>query len=187
MIILIDAYNLIKQMLKTTSVTDDEKRAFIKELKKYATKRSHNLVLVFDGGFESYITKENEGPVEIVYAGYKHSADDYIKDYLAKSKNKNLILVSSDIELKDKAKSLGIEAFNVDEFYSKVKESFQKEKIKLQGQIQKTSFTDDLELDELMLSDFSQIPFKDEVKVVVKNDNSLSKKDKKRDTILKKL
>ena len=170
------------------ALTDDEKMAFIKELKKYSTNKGHNLVLVFDGGFESYVTKEHDGPVEIIYAGYKHSADDYIKDYLSKNKNKNLILVSSDIELKNRATSLGVEAFNADEFYYKVKEAFQEKKnISLQDAIKKTSSADNLELDELMMSDFSQIPFKDEVKVVIKNENSISKKDKKRDTILKKL
>lgn len=198
MIILIDAYNLIKQVLEVSRVSDDQINKFINELKKYSKKKNHHIVLVFDGGFQSFPIREIDGLVEIVYVGYGHSADDFIKDYLEKNHKRDLILVSSDLELKNKAKSLSVEAFDVFEFYNKVKELFEpfdsaqgRKKIdyQAQGSLQKISDESDAELDELMMLDFSAVPLKKEdlqfkIKSQAKN---IPKKEKKREMILRKL
>lgn len=191
MIILIDAYNLIKQVIGNSHASDDQRKQFINELKRYSKKKNHKIVLVFDGGFHSFVTREKDGFLEVIYVGYNHSADDYIKDYLTKNKNQNLILVSSDLELKKKAESLNIEAFDAFEFYSKVKEAFdQKIKVNFSDDIKKMSDEQNSELDELMILGSDKLPLKKDD--FVSNLDSISKsavpkKEKKRDSILKKL
>jgi predicted RNA-binding protein with PIN domain len=192
MIILIDAYNLIKQVIGQSFIEEDQRGRFIKEFKVYAKKKRHKLILVFDGGFQSFPVVEREDLVDIVYVGYGHSADDYIKDYLEKNNKRDMILVSSDLELKNKAKSLSVEAFDVFEFYGRLKESFEQKLLFKSTNTPFLKITEESnpELDELMMSELGDVPLKKDdfdFKIDKKKFKIESKKETKRDKILKKL
>src|SRR5579863_9041291 len=100
MIIVVDAYNLLRSVppYKKT-ITDRERVAFIAQLSAYGRRKGHKIVIVFDGGPYEWPHKENGKTVQIVYSGIHESADDYIKEYVDAHKAKDLLLVSSDSEL----------------------------------------------------------------------------------------
>lgn len=97
MIILIDAYNVIKQTSSTGHISEQQRAAFIKKLIQYAREREHRIIVVFDGGetYESY----SSGPVRVVYSGHETNADTILKKLCAQLKREQVMLVSSDREI----------------------------------------------------------------------------------------
>jgi len=100
MIIVVDAYNLLRATppYKKT-ITDKERAQFIAQLSGYGRNKGHKIVIVFDGGPHEWPFKENMKIVQVVYSGMHETADDYIKEYIQAHKAKDLLLVSSDSEL----------------------------------------------------------------------------------------
>lgn len=100
MIIIVDAYNLLRATppYKKT-ITDKERAQFIARLSSYGRNKGHKIVIVFDGGPHEWPFKENMKIAQVVYSGIHETADDYIKEYIEKHKAKDLLLVSSDAEL----------------------------------------------------------------------------------------
>jgi predicted RNA-binding protein with PIN domain len=100
MIILVDAYNLLRATppYKKT-ITEKERMQFIARLSGYGRAKGHKIVIVFDGGPHEWPFKENMKIVQVVYSGIHETADDYIKEYIQAHKAKDLLLVSSDSEL----------------------------------------------------------------------------------------
>jgi predicted RNA-binding protein with PIN domain len=100
MIIVVDAYNLLRATppYKKT-ITDKERAQFIAQLSAYGRAKGHKIIIVFDGGPHEWPFKENFKIVQVVYSGIHESADDYIKEYIEAQKEKDLLLVSSDSEL----------------------------------------------------------------------------------------
>lgn len=97
--IIIDGYNLLKQILPHIMVSSRERNHFIARLNVYAKHKGHNIICVFDGGDRERPTSDRIGKVTVVYSGYQLSADAYIKEYVAKRKAYDILLVSSDREL----------------------------------------------------------------------------------------
>ncbi len=100
MIIVVDAYNLLRSVppYKKT-ITDKERVQFIAQLGAYGRRKGHKMIIVFDGGPHEWPFKENMKAMTIVYSGIHDSADDYIKEYVEAHRAKDLLLVSSDAEL----------------------------------------------------------------------------------------
>lgn len=100
MIIIVDAYNLLRATppYKKT-ITDKERKHFIANLSAYGRAKGHKIIIVFDGGPHEWPFKENFKIIQVVYSGIHESADDYIKEYIEAHKEKDLLLVSSDSEL----------------------------------------------------------------------------------------
>lgn len=113
---MIDAYNILKQINSREFIKDEEKEAFQKKLKRYADRRKHKLVVVYDGGPYDWTHKETAGLMKIVYSGRHESADIFIMHYLEQHESKDLLLVSSDHELGLYASSLGIPSINALDF-----------------------------------------------------------------------
>ncbi len=100
MIIIVDAYNLLRSIPPyKKAITEQERARFIIQLGTYGHRKKHKMVIVFDGGPHEWPFKENGKTVQIVYSGMHESADDYIKEYIDLHKAKDLLLVSSDSEL----------------------------------------------------------------------------------------
>lgn len=100
MIIIVDAYNLLRSVPPYKKTTTDQERAqFIAQLGAYGRRKGHKMVIVFDGGPHEWPFKESGKTVTVVYSGIHESADDYIKEYVEAHKAKDLLLVSSDSEL----------------------------------------------------------------------------------------
>jgi predicted RNA-binding protein with PIN domain len=117
MILLVDGYNVVKQAMLKSEITDQERNTFIKQLGKYCKIKGHKARLVFDGGPSDATKKENLHGVTVVYSGYSESADDYIKDYLDDHKALDILLVSSDRDICRHASRLNIEQIDAIDFY----------------------------------------------------------------------
>ena len=80
MIILIDAYNLLKTVLHVQFIELSQRNMFLQMFDKYAQRRtSHEVILVFDGGQDPYEIEKNYKHLTLFYSGFMQSADDIIK------------------------------------------------------------------------------------------------------------
>lgn len=193
MIILIDAYNLLKTVLHTQFIQDAQRSNFLQLFEKYAQFRKANeLVLVFDGGQDPYEVEQNYKHVTLFYSGFMQSADDIIKKKLKTYQAFDVLLVTSDRELRQYAKQYQIESLGSMEFYrifqDVMKLQDQKEMIVAQT-IHKTTVSEDIDVDKLMEFGSRLLVAKDQdksVKVVMRHHDEPgnSKKDKK---LLKKI
>lgn len=152
MIIVVDGYNVLKQ-LSSKQISEAERKTFIAQLSKYGRFKHHEMVVVFDGGPSDWVYKERIAGVLVVYSGPQQSADDYIKEYLGKRRTDDIILVSNDRELKQRAAQLSIQSLDALYFYSLVKgvaqEIAQQDKTPSSGLVKLTQ-EENPELDELM-------------------------------------
>jgi len=100
MIIIIDAYNYLKNVLRVSFVSAHEIQSCLAKYKKYAALRNNQVVFVFDAGPYDQVTIETKGQgLEVYYSGSWKSADDVIKDMIIQRKHEDLLLVTSDREI----------------------------------------------------------------------------------------
>jgi len=151
MIIIVDAYNVLKQ-IKKGLINQFERNAFIKKLRQYGCTKRYSIVVVFDGGQCTWPMIEKNDPVAIVYSGDHLSADDYIRRYIKEHKNKELMLVTNDGELKKNAQRYEVDALDSLVFYALLSSNAHERssKTKKNGQLIKLSQDTLSEVDALM-------------------------------------
>jgi predicted RNA-binding protein with PIN domain len=190
MIIVVDAYNVVKQIVNKKEITDSERTEFLNQMQNYAHQKGHSIIIVFDGGPDQWPSQETIGELSVVYSGYQDDADTYIKDYLAKNKGKDLLLVSSDRELRDTADRLHIPWIDAVSFYRLVQERVREEpkrsKIRGQGPVVKTTTTHEPELDRLMQEATKYVEHKAEDKTPARQ-TSKEKVPKKKRILMRKI
>jgi predicted RNA-binding protein with PIN domain len=153
--IIIDGYNVLKQALGIKMISDEQRRGFINMLGRYAERKNHTIVVVFDGGPDTWPLQQKDHGILVTYSGIKQSADDLIKKAL--QQKPHVLLVSSDNELKAAAKH-GTMVMDSLEFYTLVKQELMpKEKTVAKGSLQKTSKEENPLVDELMRKDTQPI------------------------------
>lgn len=151
--IIIDGYNVLKQMLTDEQIGLPQRRAFINMLGKYAAKKNHNVTVIFDGGPDTWPTQEKDHGVTVIYSGTKQTADDIIKKLLS-TKKYGILLVSSDNELKAAAARAEGASINADDFYALVKDELTQKSDQSSTDILIKTTTDSVSwLDELMRTD----------------------------------
>jgi predicted RNA-binding protein with PIN domain len=123
MTIIIDGYNVLKQVGPALQVSQSQKNNFITLLVTYTQRKHHNPIIVFDGGSSAYPTQEHYGAVTVIYAGFKTTADDYIKTLLTHYKGYELLLISTDRALNRYADKLNIPSLDSSDFYQFLKQS----------------------------------------------------------------
>ena len=146
--IIIDGYNVLKQLLGSGEISLSQRRAFINMLGKYAQKKNHDICVIFDGGPDVWPSQEIDHGITVVYSGIKQSADDLIKVAMQK-KSHGLLIVSSDNELKMAAAKRNITSIDALEFYSLVRHEMQSKPGKTQSGLVKTSTEENALLDSL--------------------------------------
>ena len=153
MIIVIDAYNFIKHVSGKSLISDKEIRGWIDTFKKYTRLKTNKVVLVFDAG--PYICQSDEihENVTIIYSGQKQSADDVIKTWLANHRGVDVLVVTSDREIRNFASGIDILSVASDDFYNifvRVMHCEETYEQKIKHTLHKTTMVESLELDELM-------------------------------------
>jgi predicted RNA-binding protein with PIN domain len=155
-IIVIDGYNLIKQLFSTNRISHAKRDGYVDLLINQSQNRGHRLIIVFDGGEFGLPSIENRGNAQILYSGYRESADDVIKRYVSEHRSLDLLVVTSDRAIHDFVRNLGIRTLKSLDF----SQMFFEEK-KLNGQraehiVQKPTIRlskdSTQELDDLMMS-----------------------------------
>ncbi len=208
MIVIIDGYNLIKQVFhKIKGKLEGQRNQLIKELGYYKKKKTSSIdqiILVFDGGFTSHADRQIHNGVIVVFSGNKDSADDWIIKFTKKHKNEEMLLVTKDNKLRSSCKRYGADSVDVYDFYDIVQntilEDIEKE-FKLSNNIQIIKHDDnyvnddqlegfehsnnealDILMSQADLSDFKKDKkdtFKEKQEKMSKEDKRLYKKIKK--------
>jgi predicted RNA-binding protein with PIN domain len=159
MIILIDAYNMLKQLEGAQYISEAQHRAFVDTIAQYAQHKKHTILVIFDGGFAQRASIERIScRVSSVHVGYRQSADAYIVDYIQKYKGKSLLLVTADRQLIDHAAEHGFAAIDGDLFWhiaSGVIREYQHAITKQSNRLVKTGQSS-AEIDSLMVASFQQ-------------------------------
>ncbi len=153
MIIVIDAYNMLKHIYPKRYVAEEDTHRFITKISKYAAQRGHLIFLVFDGGPYEWVHREKVAGIQLVYSGHHESADDVIRHYLTVYKDRDLLLVSTDRELGRKASRLGIASIDSADFYPLVQAALasgQDKRERIIGAPIKTTPDEDMSLDKIM-------------------------------------
>jgi len=194
MIVVIDGYNLIKQILGSKRISHKQRDQFVVQLAQYLKKRGLKGVVVFDGGESTYPYSVKKGNVTIIFSGYKETADEVIASYLQEHKEYELLLISSDRALRNYAETLDKQTMNATEFYYRYLEN---KPVPEKGSGDQTLFkmTDNApeELDELMLEATEEVEFKKEdlpEETEIPRHKSIkkrSKKERRRKKLLDKL
>ncbi len=123
MVIIIDGYNLIKQAIQDRQIGEQERHRFIHMLSRYARRKKHKIVLVFDGGPQTWPSQEVIAGVKVIYSGIKETADSVIMKYIDDYRTKELFLVSSDNELGRFASKHGIASIGSEDFHYLLQEA----------------------------------------------------------------
>ncbi|MFI5332511.1 MAG: NYN domain-containing protein [Candidatus Babeliales bacterium] len=152
MILIIDAYNVLKQALHTDHISEIERLRFIKQVGLYGKTKGHTMIVVFDGGPHQRPNQDRVHGVSVVYSGTQETADEYIHNYLQRHRTLDLMVVSSDRQICAWAAERNIPSLEAVDFYRLVHMKHQKESLlnAVARQIVKTTQTTVAELDALM-------------------------------------
>jgi predicted RNA-binding protein with PIN domain len=193
MLIIVDAYNVIKQVISKKKITSIQRRSFLNLLLVYSKRKGHQIVAVFDGYCDDDSCLNTFGSIRIIYSGATQTADEYIKEYLEKCDPQNSLLVSSDNELNRVADLLGIPSIDAKHFYRFLQEKVIVQKnnlVKSTQQAIKTSAESNNALDCIMEEGSLYVSVKadlQENKLRAKQTDVLGKKNRQLLIKLKKL
>lgn len=121
MIIIIDGYNLLKQVYPYHKKTLERHRVhFIQQMANYkgiCGGKVSDIIIVFDAGPVCHATREIKRGVTVIFSGQRSSADDWIMHYIDKNKGHQLLVVTKDRAIishahKNKAQSMDVMAFH---------------------------------------------------------------------------
>lgn len=188
--ILIDGYNLLKQLL-AKNITDKERQWFHERAAEYARKKGHVLYIVYDAGPYNRLTKETHGRVTIIYSGHKDTADDVIKDYIDRKVLKNMLVVTTDRALNAYADQYEVPSIDSLDFYEFMKNSSTPEVVgfkKSSGQVKKLHpEQENPELDKLMEEGTTILQYKQELEEDDDDEYDFSRKERRLFDLVKKL
>lgn len=120
--IIIDGYNIIKQIFKSARVAQKEHDWFMGLLVSYTRKKKHTIYIVFDAGPYERPTAEKTQNIIKVYSGRHKSADDVIKAYIEEQLLKPLLIVTTDRQINRYAARHNIPSIDSLDFYTLMKE-----------------------------------------------------------------
>ena len=116
MIIIVDGYNVLKHLSKGGNVDARDRDQFIAQLGRYAKRKQHKIQVVFDGGPHGLPSAENDRGVRVIFAGGSETADDTIARMLKELSGKDVLLISTDRGLGDRARRLNIPTLDAADF-----------------------------------------------------------------------
>lgn len=152
MFLIIDAYNILKQVIPLKEITRVQRDRFIQLVFTYARRKNHYAIIVFDGGTSKWPSTEKKKQGAITFAGNTISADDYIKNFISDNKDKDMLLVSTDRALTTWASKYRVPAIDALDFYQFLKSELSGEVEKKKNLLMPIKITEDEnpELDRLM-------------------------------------
>jgi len=121
MIVVIDGYNLLKQIFPHVKGKIDKQRdVFIRQLGYYKSKKTRDIkdiIVVFDAGPFGHATREIHEGVVVIFSGQKSSADDWIIEYAQDHKNEDLLIVMMDRKIIMECEKVGATTLGSIDFY----------------------------------------------------------------------
>ena len=194
MIVIIDGYNVIKQALGAAHISHAQRNQFVAELVNYLRRKKLSGVIVFDGGEYSYPHSTRQGAIETIFSGYKEKADAVIMRYIDAHLSNELLIVSSDREIRQYAHARNKQTIGAPEFYAQyVCKKDEPVSAPLRTELRKTAQDAPIELDELMREATKNIKNKDaeeqsgHIQQRSSSAHKTSKKERKQQRLLRKL
>lgn len=196
MILLIDAYNVLKQFSNNGTISASERQKFITRVERYVRARNHEAYIVFDGGDTPRGSEMVYGPVRVIYAGYSRSADEVLKLLCQKLQRLSVMLVSSDRDVCSFASFYGVACLDAHLLQELLHESSQEQAatvalVKSSGQaVKRQGHESSAEIDALMEEAAASLLIKSEDGGRinrVKTPTTLSKTEKKIKKLVNKL
>lgn len=186
MLIIVDAYNYMKGISGDTHISEHAEQQFMKLFKKYLKIRGNHLMIVFDAGPTLYESDIMDGAIHVVYSGQMQTADDFIISYVRKHVGQDILLVTSDREIRNIAKQCNIVSISSPDFHTifmDVINCYDEKEKRIARDAIKTGDSINSDLDMLMELGSRNIMSheKDEVLPVprhVKNNKKVSRSDK---------
>lgn len=123
---IIDGNNLIGSSPDISLDDPDSRKKIIQLIKRYQENKNNNILVVFDGEpFGDLHVHPISNKLTVMFPKYGSSADEEIKKLLDSYNDfRDVMLVSSDRELKSFAKKKGAKVVNSIEFYFELKRLF---------------------------------------------------------------
>ncbi len=124
MIVIIDGYNLLKQVIPSGGKGVDLERQrlqFIRQLacyKAYKVADIQDIIVVFDAGPSNHAVRVVKQGIIVVYSGTRSTADDWILDYLTRHKGIQALVITLDRALREGCVQRGADWLSVYDFYS---------------------------------------------------------------------
>lgn len=165
MVIIIDAYNMLKQILRSREIAERERTYFLSLMGKYAYNKRHHMVIVFDAGPYEWQHKERIHGMQVVYSGLHETADDYIKHYIHTHQESDLLLVSDDRDLNNYAARFSMPSISPYDFHLLVQEALrapESHRLRSDHVATKLSDTESEDIDILMQEASRNVPTKRE-------------------------
>ncbi|NBP02184.1 MAG: hypothetical protein EBU90_19065 [Proteobacteria bacterium] len=152
MIIVIDGYNLLKQIFDPNDISEKKRTAFVNLLGKYREKRGHKIVIIFDAGPCFGPLKEKQRGVQVLFSGQDYTADDLIIQFVQEHPTKEIMVVTADRKIKQAVKSQLVEIVEPLYFYAKIKDALESDQTYKKNEYQIIKLTQDSneEIDALM-------------------------------------
>jgi predicted RNA-binding protein with PIN domain len=152
MIIVIDGYNLLKQVFDPNNISEKKRTAFVNVLGKYREKKGHKIVIIFDAGPCIAPLKEKQRGIQVLFSGQYQTADDLIIQFVQENPTKEIMVVTADRKIKEATKSQLVEIVDPLYFYAKVKEALASNQTHKKNEYQVIKLTQDSneEIDALM-------------------------------------
>lgn len=122
MIIVIDGYNLLKQIFPGSKGTLEKQRTqFIHQLSYYKKQKApkiKDIITVFDAGPFNHASREVKAGIVVIYSGQKSDADTWIIDYVERVKNQEILVISNDRKLISECAQFGASNMSSHDFYN---------------------------------------------------------------------
>ena len=153
MYIVVDGYNVLKKVSTDKDCSETQRTAFVNLCGRYAAKRGHKLTVIFDAGPCINPMHERQRGVAVIFSGTYRSADDLIIEFIGGHKGKEVVVVTSDREIKAVASQHRAQVVDPEFFYHKMQELVHPPLQDLQdhsGTIIKLSTESNPDLDALM-------------------------------------
>jgi len=115
---LIDGYNLLFKIHAAGDTLKEKRDRIIKALNQKAELYHLNLSIVFDGKQRDPLesVRRHLSHLEIIYTAENESADAYILSFLSTTPVQGLIVITSDLQLKEQCALLGAQTQTIEEF-----------------------------------------------------------------------
>jgi len=153
MLIIIDAYNYMKVTSGDKHISERAEREFMRLFKKYLRFRGNQLMVVFDAGPTLFESDTTDGAVHVVYSGQMQTADDSIIKYIRSHMGQDILLVTSDRELRDIAKRCNVVSISSPDFHKifmEVLDQYDENEARVARDAIKTTDGSNSDLDQLM-------------------------------------
>lgn len=192
MIVILDAYNILKRNDSNGEISYARRQQFIQQLVRYNKIKKNQLYVIFDGGQSKWSDTSRIDGVTIVYSGYQYDADSYIKMMLDQYHAQEVLLVSSDRELNAYAYEREVPSIDSEHFYALMTRSPEPTATKAtRTGIVCTAESSSEEVDQIMREASGTVPRKVEDDSIDesnrKSKKTISKQEKKLVRILEKL